>query len=158
MNEPWGMLDEAELPARYGTDTVHAMARDPGTLFIYWELTEAGRGDAAARLPAAARALDSAGHPTLEGIGLANQGETVLPWRRDTGEPLGRAIVWQDRRSLVECERRADRSEWLAHLTGLELDPYFVAPKIAWLRPQVPADAAQLDELAQDLAAAGLLS
>lgn len=92
-------------------------------------------------LAAAGRALDSAGHPTLEGIGLANQGETVLPWRRDTGEPLGRAIVWQDRRSLVECERRADRSEWLAHLTGLELDPYFVAPKIAWLRPQVPADA-----------------
>ncbi len=57
MSEPWGMLDEAELPARYGSDTVHAMARDPGTLFIYWELTEAGRGDAAARLPAAARAL-----------------------------------------------------------------------------------------------------
>lgn len=57
MNEPWGMLDEAELPERYGTDRVHAMARDPKMLFVYWELTEEGHASAAGRLPAAARAL-----------------------------------------------------------------------------------------------------
>jgi hypothetical protein len=42
-DEPWGMLDEAPLPERYGTDTVHVAARDPETLHVYWELTPAAR-------------------------------------------------------------------------------------------------------------------
>lgn len=92
-------------------------------------------------LQAGRSALRDAGSPTLEGIGLANQGETVVAWRRSNGEPIGRAIVWQDRRSVGECERRADDADWLATATGLELDPYFVAPKIAWLRGRVPSDA-----------------
>jgi glycerol kinase len=91
-------------------------------------------------LHAGRAALRDAGSPTLAGIGLANQGETVVAWRRSNGEAIGRAIVWQDRRSVGECERRAADARWLAAATGLELDPYFVAPKIAWLRGQVPSD------------------
>ena len=88
-------------------------------------------------LDAGTRALDEAGRPHLEAIGLANQGETVLPWDHATGEALGRAIVWQDGRSGPLCDSLAAHGPRLAKLTGLQLDPYFVAPKLAWLRPQV---------------------
>jgi glycerol kinase len=84
------------------------------------------------------QAMASAGNPELMAIGLANQGETVLAWDRATGEPHGAAIVWQDRRSSVVCDRLSAHADRLAHLTGLELDPYFVAPKMVWLRDRVP--------------------
>ncbi len=86
---------------------------------------------------AAEHALAQAGHPSLAAIGLANQGETVLAWDRATGRPGGAAVVWQDRRSSVVCDRVAAHGPRLAQITGLELDPYFVAPKIAWLRERV---------------------
>jgi glycerol kinase len=83
------------------------------------------------------QALAMAGSPAVDAIGLANQGETVLAWERATGTPHGRAVVWQDRRSASICDRVAEHADELAHLTGLELDPYFVAPKVAWLRERV---------------------
>jgi glycerol kinase len=88
-------------------------------------------------LAAAGTALTAAGDPRLDAIGLANQGETVLAWDRATGRPCGRAIVWQDRRASTVCDRLAPHATELAHITGLELDPYFVAPKIVWLREQI---------------------
>lgn len=88
-------------------------------------------------LAAAGNALTEAGNPALDAIGLANQGETVLPWDPATGAPSGRAIVWQDRRSTSVCERLGPYAAELAGITGLELDPYFVAPKIVWLREQI---------------------
>jgi glycerol kinase len=88
-------------------------------------------------IAAGSEAMVAAGNPGLDAIGLANQGETVMAWDRATGMPNGPAIVWQDRRAEVVCERLRDHAEFLAELTGLELDPYFVAPKIAWLREQV---------------------
>jgi glycerol kinase len=82
-------------------------------------------------------ALADAGSPALKGVGLGNQGETVLAWHRDSGRPIGPAIVWQDRRAQPECDARSDAAGRLAELTGLELDPYFVAPKMSWLRRRV---------------------
>ena len=82
-------------------------------------------------------AMTAAGNPRLSSIGLANQGETVLAWDRSTGAPDGPAIVWQDRRAEAVCDRLREHGEFLAQHTGLELDPYFVAPKIVWLRDQV---------------------
>ena len=70
-------------------------------------------------------------------MGLANQGETILAWDRVTGAPRTRAIVWQDGRSAPVCDALRPHAARLAELTGLQLDPYFVAPKIAWLRPTV---------------------
>lgn len=67
-------------------------------------------------------------------VTLANQGETVLAWDRDTGRPLGPAVVWQDRRAESVCGPLADSADLLARRTGLVLDPYFSAPKMAWLR------------------------
>jgi len=83
-------------------------------------------------------ALAAAGSP-VDAVALANQGETVLAWDRRTGAALTSALVWQDRRAAGVCERLA-ADGWddrLAALTGLELDPYFVAPKITWLRENI---------------------
>jgi glycerol kinase len=85
------------------------------------------------------RAAAEAGVP-LAAVALANQGETVLAWDRATGRPLSAAVVWQDRRAETLCARRADAAGRVAELTGLVLDPYFSAPKLAWLRENVTTD------------------
>jgi glycerol kinase len=76
----------------------------------------------------------------LAAVAIANQRETVCVWDPSTGEPLHRALVWQDRRTAPLCERlRADGHEPLIRArTGLVLDPYFSATKIAWLLEHVP--------------------
>src|SRR5262245_45019292 len=73
-------------------------------------------------------------------IGIANQRETTVIWDRRTGHPIHPAIVWQDRRTAAMCDRlRADGCEDLiARRTGLLLDPYFSATKLAWLLEHVP--------------------
>ena len=76
----------------------------------------------------------------VAGIGITNQRETVVVWDRSTGEPIHRAIVWQDRRTAESCERlkrEASKREVRAK-TGLLLDPYFSATKIAWILDHVP--------------------
>src|ERR1700691_216071 len=75
----------------------------------------------------------------LAAVAIANQRETVCVWDPSTGEPLHRAIVWQDRRTTPLCEQlRVDGHEPLIRArTGLVLDPYFSATKIAWLLEHV---------------------
>ncbi|MER7283898.1 FGGY family carbohydrate kinase [Dactylosporangium sp. NPDC000244] len=90
-------------------------------------------------LDAGRRAAAEAGVP-LDAVALANQGETVLAWDRATGEPLGPAVVWQDRRAEAICAARAGAAPRVAELTGLVLDPYFSAPKMRWLREHRTAD------------------
>ncbi|WP_433544760.1 FGGY family carbohydrate kinase [Streptomyces sp. CA-294286] len=92
---------------------------------LYASVVDAGR-----------KALAAAGEP-VAGLGLANQGETVLAWDPATGEPLTEALVWQDRRAGALCEELGAHGEELARLTGLPLDPYFAAPKMAWIRRQL---------------------
>ncbi len=72
-------------------------------------------------------------------IGITNQRETALIWDRATGKPIHNAIVWQDRRTADMCAslRAAGREPALTHKTGLLLDPYFSATKIAWLMDHV---------------------
>lgn len=70
----------------------------------------------------------------VDAVALANQGETVLAWDPDTGRPLTPAMVWQDSRPQVICDELADQAPEIARRTGLVLDPYFVAPKLAWIR------------------------
>src|SRR5215472_6130073 len=72
----------------------------------------------------------------LRAIGLTNQRETVVLWERDTGRPVARAIVWQDRRTSDFCRERAADEPWLRERTGLVLDPYFSATKLRWLLRQ----------------------
>ncbi|HEV2814770.1 MAG TPA: FGGY family carbohydrate kinase [Solirubrobacteraceae bacterium] len=90
-----------------------------------WDVTEAVARDA----------LDDAGVDQPAAIGITNQRETVCVWDPSTGEPLHRALVWQDRRTADRCaELREQGHEELAReRTGLVLDPYFSATKIEWL-------------------------
>jgi glycerol kinase len=71
----------------------------------------------------------------MAAIALTNQRETVVTWDRETGQPLGNAIVWQDRRTAGICEdlRSAGHEETIRKLTGLKLDPYFSGTKLTWL-------------------------
>jgi glycerol kinase len=76
----------------------------------------------------------------LSGIGIANQRETTLLWERRTGNPVCNAIVWQDRRTAEMCERlrAAGQAETIRAKTGLEVDAYFSATKLAWMLDHVP--------------------
>jgi glycerol kinase len=76
----------------------------------------------------------------IAAIGIANQRETTLVWDRATGKPIHNAIVWQDRRTAPMCRRLKDlgAEAQVAARTGLLLDPYFSATKIAWLLDHVP--------------------
>ena len=73
--------------------------------------------------------------PTIAAIGITNQRETTLVWERATGRPLGRAIVWQDRRTSALCAelRAAGHEPMVTARTGLLLDPYFSGTKLKWL-------------------------
>jgi len=71
----------------------------------------------------------------LTAIGITNQRETVVLWERASGRPIGRAIVWQDRRTAARCDglRAAGHEAAVQQATGLLLDPYFSATKLEWL-------------------------
>jgi glycerol kinase len=71
----------------------------------------------------------------LDAIGITNQRETVVAWDPDSGEPLHRALVWQDRRTAERCDelREAGHERLVRERTGLVLDAYFSATKIEWL-------------------------
>lgn len=102
----------------------------------------------------AGEALARAGVPAsrLAAVAITNQRETTVLYERATLRPIANAIVWQDRRTAPEVERlRADGAEAVVRAkTGLLLDPYFSATKIAWLLDNVPGarERAQAGELA----------
>ena len=75
----------------------------------------------------------------VRAVGITNQRETLVAWDRSTLEPLAPAIVWQDRRTASVCDalRAAGREERVREVTGLVLDPYFTATKLAWMLEHV---------------------
>lgn len=78
----------------------------------------------------------------IVGIGITNQRETTVVWDRQTGQPVYPAIVWQCRRTADHCAKlKAEgNEEWVRQKTGLVLDPYFSATKIAWILDRVDPD------------------
>jgi glycerol kinase len=76
----------------------------------------------------------------LDAIGITNQRETVVVWERATGRPIYPAIVWQDRRTADRCEELVKQQfqQTVSEKTGLIIDPYFSATKIAWILDTVP--------------------
>ncbi len=91
---------------------------------------------AAARLDASA----------ITALGITNQRETTVIWERATGKPIHPAIVWQDRRTSDFCRTHQERSAWLSQKTGLLLDPYFSATKIAWILDHVTGARARAEK------------
>ena len=84
------------------------------------------------------------GAEAIAAIGITNQRETVVAWDKRTGEPLARAIVWQDRRTAPACRalQEAGHEDAVRAQTGLLLDPYFSATKMRWMIENEPAVAA----------------
>ena len=86
---------------------------------------------------AAREALEAAGAgpSDVRAVGITNQRETLVAWDRNSLEPLAPAIVWQDRRTADVCERLREEGHErrVREVTGLVLDPYFTATKLAWL-------------------------
>jgi len=97
---------------------------------------------------AAEECLSAASGATVAAIGISNQRESVMLWRRDSGEPIGPCISWQCRRSADGLAGlSSDAAEFVQARTGLGLDPLFPAAKIGWLLDAYPE--------ARSLAAAG---
>lgn len=91
-------------------------------------------------LACARKVVATCGAANIAAIGVTNQRETVVAWDRVTGEPLHRALVWQDRRTAEACAalREAGHEGAVQDATGLVLDPYFSATKMRWLIENVP--------------------
>src|SRR5580700_1499001 len=93
------------------------------------------------QLSAAVEVLGKAGaNPNdVLALGITNQRETTIVWDRETGKPVSNAIVWQDRRTAPMCSRLREDGveETIRQKTGLLLDPYFSATKIAWILDNV---------------------
>ena len=132
-------IAQAEFPQHYPSSGW--VEHDPEDI---WSTVVATTRDALAK--AGVTAADVAG------LGITNQRETTLVWERATGKPIHRAIVWQDRRTATECARlKAEGHEPLVSArSGLLLDPYFSATKIAWILDHVEGarDKATRGELA----------
>ena len=78
-------------------------------------------------------------------VGISNQRETVAAWNRETGEPVGKAIVWQCARAKDICENLKIYADTVKEKTGIPLSPYFSASKMAWILQNEPS-AAELAE------------
>jgi glycerol kinase len=96
-----------------------------------WEVSRA--------VGAAALADAGIGGADLDAIGITNQRETVVAWDGATGEPIHRALVWQDRRTAARCEelKEGGHEQLIRERTGLVLDPYFSGTKLEWLLQNV---------------------
>jgi glycerol kinase len=120
------VLGEGNVPVHPQAGADGAVEQDPRELLD--SIIEAGRA-----------AIEAAG-AGVGAVGLANQGETVLRWNRETGEPYGPALSWQDRRAVSVTHDLSAHEERLTEITGLPVDPYFAAPKMTWLRREEGAE------------------
>ncbi len=91
------------------------------------------------QLSVAVEAMSRAGITAddIEAIGITNQRETTIVWDKSTGQPVYNAIVWQCRRTADYCNGIEDKAEMIREKTGLVLDPYFSATKLAWILDNV---------------------
>ncbi len=143
------MTDQSILVLDEGTTSTRAMlfGRDGSLRGVAQEelqqfypqsgWVEHDAGEIWAKTLACARAMveKAGGADRIAAIGITNQRETVVAWDRETGKPLARAIVWQDRRTAEFCAelKAAGHEEAVQRQTGLLLDPYFSASKMRWL-------------------------
>lgn len=130
------MLFDAALNVR-GIGQVELPQHFPASGLVEHEPEDIWRTTLEAARTAMARA--GVGAAEIAGLGIANQRETTIVWDRRTGVPIHRALVWQDRRTAPACQALRDNGigGLVTAQTGLLLDPYFSATKIAWLLDNV---------------------
>ena len=107
---------------------------------VGWSTTPPPSGETSCETARAAIAEAGIDASDLTAVGVTNQRETVVVWERATGRPIHNAIVWQDRRTAAACDAlvASGHDEWVRERTGLGIDPYFSATKIAWILDEVP--------------------
>ena len=127
------LVDEAGQLAGYGAAPVGLASPRPG--WVEQDADEIWTSVLAALTASRAARPDAA----LAGVTISNQRESVVAWRRSTGEPLGPVIGWQDRRTASWCSGLATREadDSVRARTGLRIDPMFSGPKIRWLLDQL---------------------
>jgi glycerol kinase len=142
------VLDEGTTSTRamlFGLDgALHGVAqRELTQHYLQSGWVEHDAGEIWSRTLECAREMvgKAGGAERVAALGIANQRETVVAWDKATGEPLARAIVWQDRRTAEFCGalREAGHEPAVQQATGLLLDPYFSATKMRWLLDHEPA-------------------
>ena len=130
------VVDESGAILATAQQTVARSYPRPG--LVEQDPQEIWRTQGSSAVEALARAGVQAGD--VAAVGITNQRETTILWDRATSEPIAPAIVWQDRRTASVCEglREAGYEALVQGRTGLLLDPYFSATKLAWLLDNVP--------------------
>lgn len=128
---------QCELPQSFPKTAPGAPAMVEHDASRIWQDTLASVRGALAEAKLAAR--------DIAALGITNQRETTVLWDRASGEPVHPAIVWQDRRTAAFCQQHQDRNDWIGAKTGLILDPYFSATKLAWLLEHVPGARARAE-------------
>lgn len=114
-----------------GTGQVEVKLAYPNSGWV--EQTASNLIDSVASAVAAALSASGVSPNRIAAIGLTNQRETTVVWDRHTGQAIAPAIVWQDRRTAETCRSLTSHRDEVRQKTGLELDPYFSATKIAWI-------------------------
>ncbi|MET0311676.1 MAG: glycerol kinase GlpK [Burkholderiaceae bacterium] len=101
----------------------------------------------ATQLATAREALAQVDASRVAAVGITNQRETTVLWDRKSGEPVGNAIVWQDRRTAPRCDqlRARGKSAFIQRRTGLVIDAYFSGTKLEWLLDNVPGARARAE-------------
>jgi glycerol kinase len=127
IDDAGAVVDQAYRPLTQHFPRPGWVEHDPVEI---WDLVATTLGEVAARRSEAGTSVAA--------VGIANQRETAVAWDRQTGLPLHRAIVWQDRRTAARCEELAasGHEPMVRRRTGLVLDPYFTATKYEWLLTQ----------------------
>ncbi|QQZ60722.1 glycerol kinase GlpK [Paenibacillus sonchi] len=132
-----GMVSQGQYEIRQSFPRPGWVEHDPDQI---WET----------QLAAARAAISESGKPAAEisAIGITNQRETALVWDKATGKPIYPAIVWQDRRTAEQCEQLKGRglADTIAAKTGLVVDAYFSATKLAWILDHVPGARARAEQ------------
>ncbi len=137
------LFDQARIPLATAQHELAQYYPHPGWVEHdaeeIWQATLAVMREVIGRAPG--------GIGSTRAIGITNQRETTVVWDAETGKPVHRAIVWQDRRTAEMCGtlRQAGHEALVQQRTGLLLDPYFSATKIAWILDNVPDARARAD-------------
>lgn len=131
------IITGSQYPITSHFPQLHWVEQDPEEI---WQKTLQAIKDVVAQVPMG----------SILTCGITNQRETTVIWNKKTGQCLGNAIVWQDRRTEEYCTKFSDQKQLIQDKTGLLVDPYFSASKLNWLLQHIPnaKELAAQDELA----------
>ena len=139
-------LSNRKMPRVLGRKTVEFRQYYPSNGWVEHDLDEVWRSviSAAEGAISQAEGVNKFTVSSIAGVGITNQRETLCLFSRSSGQPLTKAIVWQDKRGAAICNSLRSEELWIKKRTGLVLDPYFSGSKIKWVVENLPDVSGQL--------------